>query len=199
MTEDLQHLLEKIQKDGIDQAEKTAAEIVEKAKLHAKTIVDQAETEGHRIVQKAAKDAESFTENGSKALEQAARNTIISTKAGIISAVESVIAKETSEAMDNNTVSQIILKMVDAYCAGAAPADILVNENDVEKFKKIILDKLSEKARLGLQIIPSDSISKGFKLLIRNKNLEHDLTDVSIKEALSRVLRPHIAEIMNKA
>lgn len=199
MSEDLQNLLEKIQRDGIEQAEKTSADIIEKAKQKAREMVDQARTEAQEILQKAAKDAESFTEKSIKALDQAARNTVIAAKSGIIKAIESVIAEETAKAMDDGTVSQILLKVVDAYCTGKSQADILVNSRDVEKLKSFILSKLPEKARSGLQIIGSDSVSRGFKVVIKDKHMEHDLTDESIREALSRVLRPHMAEIMKKA
>lgn len=199
MTEDLQHLLEKIQKDGIDQAEKTASDILEKARHEAKELVAKAESDAARILEKAKHDAESFAENGSKSLEQAARNTIISTKAGIQDAVESVLSQETANAMDDGTMSEILIKIVDAYCADSRASNILVNGKDLDKFKDYILNKVSEKAREGLEVMTDDSISKGFRVVIKDKNLEYDLTDESLREALSKVLRPEIAAIMNKA
>ncbi len=199
MTEDLQHLLDKIQKDGVDKAESEASRIVEEANSKAGDIVSKAKKEADEIIEKAKKDSETFEEKGRKSLEQAARDVVISARAGIQAAVTSVIKTETDAAINDETLSAMLLKVVEAYCSGAGSSEVLVNEADVEKLKGHVLSKLSEEAKSGITIIPEGTISKGFKVVLKDKNIEHDLTDTAITEALSRVLRPHIAAILEKS
>ena len=198
MTEDLQHLLEKIQKDGVEKAESEASRIIDDAKAKAAEMLDNAQKEASQIVEKAQKDAESFEEKGRKSLEQAARDVVISARSGIQNAVASVMSTETANAMDDATVADMLKRVIDAYCSGST-SEILVNEADVPKFQQLILEKFSENARQGITIVPEGSIEKGFKVELKDKNIEYDLTDEAISDALSGVLRPHIAEILQKS
>lgn len=199
MTEDLQHLLEKIQKDGVDRAENEASRIADEARAKADKILKDAKDEADKIIKKAKDDAVTFEEKGRKSLEQASRDVVISTKAGIQAAVASVISTETAKAMSDDVLSTMLVKIVEAYCRDSAATDVLVNEKDAEKFKQFVLGKLSQEAQQGITIVPEGSVSKGFKVLIKDKHMEHDLTDEAVSEALSRILRPHIAEILNKS
>ena len=200
MTEDLQHLLEKIQKDGVDKAETESTRIIDEAKTKAQQLITKAEDEAKALIEKADKDAVAFEEKGKVALEQACRDTIIATKTGIQAAISSVISAETAAAMTNDdTLSGMLLKVVEAYCATSTSTEVHVNESDVEKFKQFILNKLSEDARQGIEIKPESAVSNGFKVIIKDKNMEHDLTDKAISESLSQILRPHIADILDKS
>ena len=62
MAEDLQYLMERIQKDAVDKAETEAAAIIARAKDKAAEIVKAAEAEASAKLEKADKDAEAFTE-----------------------------------------------------------------------------------------------------------------------------------------
>ena len=61
MAEDLQYLMERIQKDAVDKAENEAAAIIAKAKEKAADIVKAAEAEASARLEKADKDAEAFS------------------------------------------------------------------------------------------------------------------------------------------
>lgn len=196
MTEDLQNLLDKIKKEGVDKAENEAAGILDSAKAKSEDIVNKAGEEADRIIEKAKKDSESFEEKGRKSLEQAARDVIISARTGIEKTLNSLIKAESARAMDDETLSEMLLKVVDAYCADSNNAEVLVNDEDVEKFKGFMLNKLSEDAQKGINVKPDGSVANGFRIMLKDRNIEHDLTDEAVSEALSRVLRPHIAELL---
>ena len=70
MAEDLQYLMERIQKDAVDKAETEAAAIIARAKDKAAEIVKAAEAEASARLEKADKDAEAFTERSERTLEQ---------------------------------------------------------------------------------------------------------------------------------
>lgn len=198
MTEDLQHLLDKIQKDGVEKAESEATSILQEAKSKAEKIVQDAKKQADDIIAKAEKDSVAFEEKGRKSLEQAARDVVISARTGIQNALNAVILAEASAAMDDATVSSMLTKVVDAYCDNPAETELRVSEADVEQFKGYVLSKLSQKAAAGITVQPDKSIAKGFKVVLKDKNIEHDLTDEAVGEALARLLRPYIAEILKK-
>ena len=78
MAEDLQALMERIQKDAVDKAELEATSIISKAKEKAAEIVKAAEEEAKAKLEQADKDAVAFTERSERTLEQAARDLLLS-------------------------------------------------------------------------------------------------------------------------
>ena len=77
MAEELQNLLEKIKRDGVDKANAEAAAIVAKAKSDAESIVKEAETKA--AAAKAAAEAEAKAEavRAEETIRQAARDTVL--------------------------------------------------------------------------------------------------------------------------
>ena len=57
MAEEIQNLLEKIKRDGVDKANAEAAAILEKANADAKAMVEKAQADADAIVEKAKADA----------------------------------------------------------------------------------------------------------------------------------------------
>lgn len=199
MTEELQNLIDRIQKDGVEKAENESTRLLSEAKSKADEILKKASDQAAEIIDKARKDASAFEINGRKSLEQAARDVVISARTGIQKTIASVVTAEAGNHLDSAILTEMLRKVIDAYCSGASAAQIQVSPSEVEKFTKIILASLGEKARQGIQIAPDQSVSKGFKVILKDKNMELDLTDEAISDSLCRILRPHIAEILQKA
>ena len=78
MAEDLQALMERIQKDAVEKAELAAADIISKAKDKAAEIVKAAEDEAKAKLENADKEAQAFTERSERTLEQSARDLLLS-------------------------------------------------------------------------------------------------------------------------
>ena len=81
----LQELLDKIRKDGIEAAQTDAAKVMADAEERRTSILAEAEREAKALLAKAKTDADRFEEAGKAALEQAARNLVISFRTEISS------------------------------------------------------------------------------------------------------------------
>ena len=77
MAEDLQSLIDRIQKDAVGKAETEAQAIIAKAKAQAAEIVKSAETEAKAKLEKADTEAKAFEERSERTLEQAARDLLL--------------------------------------------------------------------------------------------------------------------------
>ena len=75
MTEDLQQLLEKIQRDGVDKAKSEADQILADARARAKALTDQAKADAEKMKAEAEKEAEAFGRRAEETIRQAARDT----------------------------------------------------------------------------------------------------------------------------
>jgi V/A-type H+-transporting ATPase subunit E len=199
MPEELQSLLEKIQKDGVDKAEVEAKDIVSSAQAKAKDIIADAKKEAEALLKKAEVDGTSFQTRGEKALQQAARDVILSVADAVNSTLEALVKGEVSKAMDDTSVAQMVLEVVKAY-ANNKSADTRIEVLLNDKQKKAITDYLNAKCadamKKGLEIKSDNTVVSGFRVSMPDANVEHDFSEAAITEALCQLLRPQLQEIV---
>ena len=51
----------------------------------------------------------------------------------------------------------------------------------------------------GIEIVGDGRVTHGFRVVIKEDNVEHDFSQEAITETLCRLLRPHIAGIVQEA
>jgi hypothetical protein len=100
----LQELIDKIKKDGLDSAAEEAAELKAAAEKEAQGIVDQAKKEAAAIIAKGKEDAERDEKAGIAAVGQAGRNAVLAFKAEIQGLLDRIVANETAKAMDDGVL-----------------------------------------------------------------------------------------------
>ena len=125
MAEELQQLLEKIQRDGVDKANAEAQSIVDKAKKEAQSIVDKAKEEAAAATAKAEADAKAFGERANTTIKQAARDTVLEVRESVNRFFERLLAQDVKVALADNAAALA----ADAGKALAAGADAQVAAN----------------------------------------------------------------------
>ncbi len=199
MAEELQHLIEKIQTEAIDKADKQAADMLARAKEKAARIVREAEQKADHIVEKARKDAEAFTDRSTRTLEQAGRDLLITVGQGVEHILDDLIRESLEEAMSIDVVKQMLVKMADSYMARGGKdrrMDLLLSEADQKELVKFYSDRYKQKMGAGVEIKVDPSIDRGFKVSFVDDHAHHDFTKTAIAEALANFLRPHLADII---
>lgn len=89
----LDDLINKIKKDGVESASAEAAKVKADAEAEAKRIVEAARKEADSIVANAKADAERSEKAGNAALEQASRNLVLAFKGEIQNLLDVIVAK----------------------------------------------------------------------------------------------------------
>lgn len=196
MAEELQSLLERIQKDAVEKAQKQADEIVAKAKEKAAALVKEAEEKARQNLAKADTDAKAFTERSNKTLEQAARDLLITVGSGVESLFAAMVRNSVDQAMTGDVIAGLLGKL----CQNVAQGDAMVatlNEQDQAAVVKYFNAQFAEAMKNGGVTIKSDNeIIKGFTVGVKGKDVYTDFTDQAIAEALMKFLRPQLAEII---
>ena len=90
----VQELIDKIKKDGIESALQESAQLKQKAEAEAKQIIEAAHKEAADIVAKGKQDAERSEKAGKAALEQASRNLVLVFKDEIQALLEKIVSQE---------------------------------------------------------------------------------------------------------
>ena len=190
MAEELQQLLEKIQRDGVDKANAEAKAIVDKAKAEAKAIVEKAQADADAKVAKADADAKAFAERASTTIRQAARDTVLEVKEGVGKFFEGLLAQDVKAALADNAAALA----ADAVKALASGSDAQVAAN--AQLAEALRAQFAAKAVNGVTVVTDESVGTGFSVLLDGGRVEHDFSEKTITGALARRLRPDLAKIV---
>ena len=201
MAEELQHLIERIRKEGVESGEKAAESLVAEAKQKAAKIVADAQKQAKDLVAKAETDSAAFAERGQATLRQAARDLLISVGGAIGKVVGGIVEAKVGAALTPDLMAQMLLKLAEAYakdgCAGGMVA--MLGEADAAAVKAAFAKEYQNKLAAGIQIESRKEIFKGFHAAKKDGQVFHDFTKEAIAESLANFLRPELAQIVKKA
>lgn len=201
MAEELQHLIERIQKEAVEKAEQQAADIVSKAKEKAAAIVREAEQKAEALLQKADKDAQAFTERSRKTLEQAARDLLISVGQGVENILRDIVAEAVDQALSIDVLKQMLIKMAEAYAErGGAETriDLLISPKDKDELLHFFAQEYRRRLLRGVEIHVDNELFKGFRVSFVDGHVYHDFSKQAIADAITQFLRPQLAEIVHR-
>lgn len=202
MAEELQHLIDRIRTEGVATGEKQAGELVAQAKEKAAAIVADAEKKAAELVAKAQTDADAFLERSKKTLEQAARDLLISIGTSVSDVVGTLVDTDVANALTPDLISQMLLKLVDAYTktdGDGVDFQAMMSDEDAKAVKAYFAQKYQDLLAKGLDISSDRNIFKGFRAGKKDGRVFHDFTKEAIAESLSSFLRPQVSDIVKKA
>ena len=201
MAEELQHLIERIQKEGVEKADAQAAKIISQAKEKAAAHVREAEEKAKTLVAKGEKDAQAFMERSIRSLEQAARDLLITVGQGVENILSDLVAESVDKALTIEVLEQMLVKMAEAYAARQGEEgriELLVSPQDQQALVKFFGDRYKERLVRGVKLHVDNDIFKGFKVSFVEGHVQHDFTREAIAESLVNFLRPQLAEIVHR-
>ena len=198
MAEQLQHLIDRIRQEGVENGEKTAEALVAEAKKKAAGIVADAQKKAQEATAKAEADAKAFAERGRQTLQQAARDLLISIGGSVGRVVSGVVDAKVGAALTPETVGQMLVKLAAAY-GSAENLTVALGEADAAALKGGVSKEVNDMLAKGLQIESDKEIFKGFRLGTKGGQVFHDFTKEAIAESLANFLRPDLADVVKKA
>ncbi len=201
MAEELQSLLDKIQREGVGKAETKAAEIVAAAETKAAGIVGDAEKKAKQSVERAEREAAAFAENSEKSLKQAARDVILSVGEAVARTMDGMVAAGVGKALTPDVLKDAVVKVVDLYARDgqAGSLEVRLNPRDREQIQGYFTARFAAAMESGLKIESDAGISGGFVVRIKGGSVSHDFSSEAIAEALCGLVRPRLAGIVNDA
>lgn len=198
MAEQLQHLIDRIRQEGVENGEKTAEALVAEAKKKAAAIVAEAQKKAQEATAKAEADAKAFAERGRQTLQQAARDLLISIGGSVGRVVSGVVDAKVGAALTPETVGQMLVKLAASY-GSAENLTVALGEADAAALKGGVSKEVNDMLAKGLQIESDREIFKGFRLGTKGGQVFHDFTKEAIAESLANFLRPDLADVVKKA
>lgn len=201
MAEELQGLLERIQKDGIEKADSKAADIIKAAEEKAAKIVATAKKEAEETLRKAEQDGEMFRKRGESAIAQAARDVILSVDAAVSATLKSIVESGVNKTFSDTDFAALVRDVVLEYSKRTSPdnIEVLVSEEQQQQLADYFMSKLTDQMKAGMTISGDHEIISGFTVSFKDDAVYHDFTGEAITNAITTLLRPQLADIVKKA
>ncbi|MCX7926647.1 MAG: V-type ATP synthase subunit E family protein [Candidatus Omnitrophica bacterium] len=202
MAEQIQELIEKIQREGIQQAEQKARQIEEEAKKRAQEIIRKAEQDVQKALEE-ARQAIERKENTSRAnLKQASRDMLLSLKAEIYALLDKIIKREVAQLLNSselaNILSVVIRDYISRYPASSDDIVVTLNPSDLKKLENHFLEQLKQEIKKGIEIRPAEHIRSGFTISFDSGKSQFEFTDAALTEYLSRIIKPQLAQLLKE-
>ncbi|MFA7677438.1 MAG: hypothetical protein WCY34_04645 [Candidatus Omnitrophota bacterium] len=193
----LDSLIDKIRKDGIEEAKKASDDILHQARQQAEEIANQAKAKASAILAKAKIDSEKLEANAQDALRQGARDLVLSVKNELNVLFDKVFKAKISGELKPDFMAKLILKITDNWRQDKdATVEVAVSAADKKELEKILVLQLKENLKKSVEIKVNKYIDKGFRIGAKGKDVYYDFTGESILEALKEFVNPAIVEIL---
>lgn len=202
MADELQSLIERIQREGVEKAEADAAVIVTRAKAKASEIIKAAEAQAQVLLKQADADARVYTERSTITLTQAARDVLLAVGQGLESILNEVVRKQVGQALSPETLQVMLGRIAQAYAAHGMNENrltVLLSPDDQQSLERLVEAGVCDALGQGVDLRADDRIVKGFRISIQDGHVVHDFTQGTIAAAIGELLKPHLAEIVHRA
>ncbi len=191
----LEKLIDKIKSEGITAAEKEADKIVKEARQKSTKIIEEAEQKAEDTLAEAQKEARKIEAKGKAALQQAQRDTILTTKEQLTELLNKVFKREVSQTLKPEFMQKLIMKMVETTAQDES-LEFVVSAKDKKKLRELVLSKAKEDLADTVTFKVERGITSGFQVGLKDENVYYDFTDQSIADFMSEFLNPSIRELL---
>jgi V/A-type H+-transporting ATPase subunit E len=196
----LQELLDKIKREGIDVAKKEAESLAAEADRGRARILADAEKEAAAIVGRARLEAAKAEESGRAALAQASRDFLLAFRKELEVMLAAVLRAETVKVYGPEVLAEAIPLVVKSLVDnGTEDLSLLLPPDHLAKLEAMASSLLASRLLAGVTIRPSSEIDAGFKIVEKNGTAYYDFTAETIAELFSTRLNARLAEILRAA
>lgn len=197
----LQELIDRIKKDGVEAAEAKAEAIVRAATDEAEKIISEAKAQADKIMLDAKNETERTVKSGEDAIRQAGRNLLISFRESVARELNAVAGESISAAFAPDTSVQLIIKAIEGWTAKPDAEDITVilAAEELTKLETSLKEGLKAKMLTGVTLKTSDNFDGGFRIAVNGDGAYYDYSKEAVTDMLSGYLSPRITALLKEA
>lgn len=189
----LNDIIQKIKSEGIEEAERKSEEIIKEARLTASKIIDKAGLDAEAITKEAEEGIRKKESISKMALEQAARDIILSIRTSLTDIFDSLIKREYQTVLSGKTLEAVLIKLIEGWQRDETEdmnIELLLSESDRNALLKGFLSRLNEEIKAGIELKAHPNIEGGFRVGVKGSHVYHDFTDEGIANVLAEYLNP---------
>lgn len=196
----VQELIDKIKKDGIETASQDAFRIKTEAEAEARRIVETAKKEADDIIVRGKQDAQRSEKAAQAALEQASRNLILAFKDEIQALLDKIVAERVNASYGEDLLKAVLPDLIKSWAAKSSDnLAVLLPEGEISKLQAYFGDKLTEEFKKGVELKSSRKFSTGFRISNKEGSVYYDFSAEAVSKLLSTYLNSKLAEILSNS
>lgn len=186
--EDLQSLLEKINREGVEKAEAKANEIIARAKADADAIMKNAREEATKAKADAERAAADYTRRAEETLRQAARDTVLNVESAVTKLLEKLLSNNVNKVLsDEAAVTALVADVIKLF---AVKGEIAAGE----KLAAALSAQLATSEQF--KVVTDENLDTGFSVRLDNGRVEHSFTGQTVADELAKRLRGNLAALL---
>ncbi|MCL1888135.1 MAG: hypothetical protein FWF96_04625 [Kiritimatiellaeota bacterium] len=199
MGTELQHLLDKIQAEGLDKAKAGADALLAQARDEAQRIVATARQQADAFSTRAQEDAAAYQQRATESIRQAGRNTLLDVEKAARTLLETLLLREIKNTLAlSDVLARLTLETVQGYLAQGENVSLRLPQT-AEALLPALRETLRREAEAGkVEIVLDPAQGTGFSARVENGRVEHDFSAEAVAAALAKTLRPQLAELLKQ-
>ena len=201
MADELQALLDRIDRDGIQRGEAEKEKIISSAKDEAASILAEAKEKAAKMVADATAENERMRQKSEEALRQSGRQLLLEVRNELQSRVQGAVSNLLKAELQPGAVAEIIAKLCENYLRSQGNEDnlaVLVPSDQLDVLSAAVKAKLAENLRERVSLAPSKALANGFKLSFTGSDVVYDFSEEALTEAIAAHLSPSLGAILMK-
>jgi len=196
----VQELIDKIKKDGIETASQEAHRIKSEAEAEARRVVETARKEADDIALRGKQDAERSEKAAIAALEQASRNLVLAFKDEIQNLLNKIVADRVNASYDGDVLKAVLPELIKSWTAkGADDLSLILAEGEFSKLQAFFNDKLTDELKKGVELKSSRRFATGFHISNKEGSIYYDFSAESVAQLISTYLNSRLAETLKNS
>jgi V/A-type H+-transporting ATPase subunit E len=196
----LQELIDKIKREGIESAQADAAKLKAEAEAEAGRIIEDAKKRAAGIVAQGEADRVRSEKAGVAAVEQASRNLVLAFKAEIQGLLDKIVGEAVSSAYSVDVVKGILPDLVKNWAAKNTDSlAVVLSGDDLSKLDDGFRSQLASKLKGGVDFKVGKSLDGGFHIAEKDGSAFYDFSAEAVAALLSAYLNPKLAESVKDA
>ncbi len=202
MAEELQSLLEKIQRDGIEKATAERDEIVKNANAEAAAILAAAKAEADKMRADAANDAEALKKRAESAIRQAARDILLELKSELQRRVAAITRSRMDAALSSEFIAGLVREIATAVLSDSAKVssgklEVMVGSAKCEEVTKLLTASVGADLVEKMTIFPNAAAGRGLKVSVEGNEVFFDFSDAALSEMICDYAGSRISAVVN--
>ncbi len=200
MTEEIKNLIEKINKEGIEAAERKKKELENQARLEAEEILAKAKKDAAKLISGAEEKISSMEGKSRALLAQAGRDLLLSLRKEIDAMLEKIILADLRQALNPEALFKMILEIIKVSGAGQKGEIIIsLKREDAEALQQQFFSRLKEETKKAITLKPAEDVLAGFTISFDAGKSQYDFTDKALAEYIGSSLKPKLNQLLKDA
>lgn len=197
----IQELIEKIQNEGVGEADAKAKKIISDAEAQAATLLATAQNQAQTYLTQAKAEIQRFEAASRESLIQASRNTLLLLSQSLQNLLASILSREVQRATRDDALVEIIKSLVSSWKTNASQEglEILLPPDQLAKLEQASMTWLKDACAAGVVLRPYQGIKAGFRVGDGKTAAYYDFSAVELAELLSQHVNTRLSDIINES